>query len=317
MLAPAVCHYTELAGDASFRRYFRVTCDDGRRFVLMDSPPDKEDPAPFAEITRRLLDAEVTVPRIHYQDLSQGLLLLDDLGDALYLDRLNHDTADALYRDAINALVKIQQADTHSLPAFDEPLLLEEMHLFTDWLLKQRLGIALNTGAQQIYEEAFRRLVENAREQPQTFVHRDYHSRNLLLIPHGNSPGILDHQDAVLGPLSYDLVSLLKDCYIRWGEADVARWRDYYLERSRANGGADIDEAHFVRWFDLMGMQRHFKAAGIFARLYCRDGKRGYLADIPRTVDYIADCAASYDEFGDLKEELDQLIPQLSTELPQ
>ncbi len=313
-LAPAVCRYSPLAGDASFRRYFRVERGGGASLVLMDSSPDKEDPAPFIEITKRLLQRGVRVPRIHHADPARGFLLLDDLGDELYLNRLNRDNADALYRAAIDTLVEIQQADRRTLPAFDADLMMREMHLFTDWLLDRHLGMAPDAKTRRIYEDAFHRLVESALAQPQTFVHRDYHSRNLLVLKDGAAPGVLDYQDAVAGPLSYDLVSLLKDCYVAWPRRDVARWRGYFLERRRAYNGAaaDFDDATFEYWFDLMGMQRHFKASGIFARLCHRDGKRGYLADIPRTLGYVADCASRYREFAALGDRLAEVIRHLA-----
>lgn len=310
-LAPADCRYLPLGGDASFRRYFRVECGENRRFMLMDSPPGKEDPAPFVEITQRLLESGVRAPRIHHADLARGFLLIEDFGDQLYLDRLDRRNADTLYRSAIDALIRIQQADRRGLPAFDAGVMLEEMHLFTDWLLGEHLGAPPDAGARRIYEDAFERIVENALAQPQTFVHRDYHSRNLIVLEDDGAPGVLDYQDAVVGPVSYDLVSLLKDCYVAWPREDVARWRRYFLERRRACTGDEFDDGVFERWFDLTGMQRHFKASGIFARLRHRDGKCGYLADVPRTLGYVVDCTARYPEFAELGAELNKVLQRL------
>ncbi len=309
----AACRYSLLAGDASFRRYFRAECGDGRRFVLMDSPPDREDPAPFAEITQRLLRGGVRAPRIHHADLTRGFLLIDDFGDDLYLNRLDPGTADDLYRAAIDTLVKIQQIDHRGLPAFDTPAMMGEMQLFIDWLLDRHLGMAPDTKTRGIYENAFQLIVENALSQPQTFVHFDYHSRNLLVLENDGAPGVLDYQDAVVGPASYDLASLLRDCYIAWPQPDVDRWRRYFLEQRRDHGD-DFDVPDFERWFDLAGMQRHFKASGIFARLYHRDGKPNYLADIPRTLGYIVSCAARYPEFAGLHEQLNKVARRLPAE---
>ena len=309
LLAPAVCRYLPLAGDASFRRYHRVVYGDGRSLVLVDSPPDREDPAPFIEITRRLLECGIRAPRIHHADRARGFLLIDDLGDELYLDRVGRDSADELYRAAIDALVRMQRADCRALPVFDADMMMEEMRLFTDWLLDRHLGMAPDAKARRIYEDAFDGIIKNALAQPRTFVHRDYHSRNLLVMREGATPGVLDYQDAVVGPITYDLVSLLRDCYVEWPRADVARWRAYFLQRRRENGAADgFDAVEFERWFDLVGMQRHFKASGIFARLYHRDGRRGYLEEVPRTLGYIAACASRYREFAALGEQLGGVI---------
>ncbi len=320
VLAPANCRYSPLSGDASFRRYFRVECGEGRRYVLMDSPPEKEDPAPFVEVTRRFLENDVRAPRIYHADLARGFLLMEDFGDQLYLNRLERSdrdhVADVLYRAAIDTLIKIQRTDYNGLPAFDADAMMEEMHLFTDWLLGKHLDAPPDAQTRRIYESAFERLVENALAQPQTFVHRDYHSRNLVVIEEGEAPGVLDYQDAVVGPISYDLVSLLRDCYVAWPREDVAHWRRYFLERHRTCTGAEFDDDAFERWFDLTGMQRHFKASGIFARLRHRDGKHGYLADVPRTLGYVVACAARYPEFAELGDELSKVINRLQ-ETPQ
>ena len=246
MLSPAACRYSQLSGDASFRRYYRVECDDSHRLLLMDSPPDKEDPVPFVEITKRLLDLGVRAPRIHHADLAYGFLLIEDFGDTLYLDRLNPGNADAMYRSAIDTLVRMQQGDCSTLPAFDADTMMQEMRLFIDWLLDRHLDMAPpDTKTRRVYEIAFEQLVENALVQPQTFVHRDYHSRNLMVLGSDAAPGVLDHQDAVAGPVSYDLVSLLMDCYVAWPHSDIARWQGYFLEHRREHIDDACDNAFF------------------------------------------------------------------------
>lgn len=292
---------TPASEDASFRRYFRV-CADGRTWIAMDAPPEHEDCRPFVDVTQRLLSAGVGVPRIHAQDLDRGFLLLDDFGDTHYLKRLRDDTADALYGEALAALVRIQSADAAGLAPYDEALLRREMALFPDWLLGRHLGIALDEGDRTALEDTFSLLVRNALEQPRVFVHRDYHSRNLMVLE-GEGPGVLDYQDAVLGPVTYDLVSLLRDCYIAWPWARVQGWTLGFRDRVAPG----VDDATFLRWFELMGAQRHLKAAGIFARLCRRDGKPGFLADIPRTLGYLADAATRHAELRPLARLIERL----------
>ena len=307
MLAPAHCRYSLLASDASFRRYFRVECDRDRSFVLMDSPPDKENPTDFIKITQRLLQHGIRVPHIYHAETQHGFLLLEDFGDKLYLNQLNQNNADELYHAAIDTLIDIQQAEYQGLSAFDSNTIMAEIHLFCDWLLDKHLGLTPNTKIRKIYEDSFQVLTKNALSQPQRFMHRDYHSRNLLVLECGDTPGVLDYQDAVVGPISYDLVSLLKDCYIAWPQKDIQRWIRYFLERHYEKTGQKINEVNFVRWFDLVGIQRHLKASGIFARLYHRDCKDGYLADIPRTIGYIIDCASRYSELADLAHQMKEV----------
>lgn len=281
------------SGDASFRRYFRVRLPDGGTLIAMDAPPDKEDCRPFVEVTGRLERAGVHVPHIHAQGLAQGFLLLEDLGDRLYLGELNADTADRLYGDAIDALLRVQHSDGRGLPLYDRELLWREMSLFPEWLLERHLGLALSSAERRVLEQTFENLAESALAQPRVPVHRDYHSRNLLVCDRA-TPGVIDYQDAVIGPLTYDLVSLLRDCYIRWPQSRVEEWLEGYTERALDAGLLAADDRTKVRrWFDLMGAQRHLKAAGIFARLWHRDGKPGYLDDIPRTLGYILEVAES------------------------
>ncbi|RMG60414.1 MAG: aminoglycoside phosphotransferase [Gammaproteobacteria bacterium] len=294
------------SADASFRRYFRVHAK-GQSLIAMDAPPEHEDTGPFIDIARRLLAMDLHVPEILEADTKQGFLLLTDLGSRDYLGALDADNADALYGDAADALVCLQQADTTHLPPYDEHLLQQEMALFRDWFLGRHLGIELDAEPAARLQAGFDALATAALEQPRVFVHRDWHSRNLMVCPEHN-PGILDFQDAVHGPLTYDLVSLLRDCYIAWPADRVRHWALDWLERARNSGWqSGIDEADFLRWFDLMGIQRHLKAIGIFARLNHRDGKPGYLGDIPRTLDYIRQVAPRHAESRDLARLVDEL----------
>lgn len=301
------------SADASFRRYFRVSLADGRTLIAMDAPPQREDCRPFVEVAGRMRKAGLHVPQIFAQDLDQGFLLMEDLGSRDYLDFLTPDSAVSLYADAIEALLRLQAtAPVAGLPPYDRALLLREMQLFPDWLLGEHLAIAPDAGVQDILAPVFERLIENALAQPVVCVHRDYHSRNLMLVDTDN-PGVIDFQDAVAGPISYDLVSLLRDCYVRWPLPQVDRWvADYYTAACAADLLDAVDEETFREWFDLMGVQRHLKAAGIFARLNHRDGKPGYLADIPRTLGYIVEVGRrrrSMRALGDFVEQ--RVLPRL------
>jgi len=286
------------SSDASFRSYFRVATPRGS-VIVMDAPPEHEDSHPYVDVAERLLAAGVNVPAILAADPDQGFLLLDDLGDNLYLAQLDEDNADALYGDAIEALVAMQsRTRCEGLPDYDEALLRREMRLFPEWLLERHLGLE-TAAAQADLTAAFDALVDAALEQPRVFVHRDYHSRNLMRT-RDNNPGILDFQDAVVGPVTYDLVSLLRDCYVAWPTERIEQWIAQYRRRAAEAGIETGDADTFRRWFDLMGVQRHLKAAGIFARLYHRDGKPGYLADIPRTWGYISALLGRHDELRPL-----------------
>ncbi len=297
------------SADASFRRYFRVS-SDGETSIIMDAPPDKEDCAPFIDITNRLLRTGVRSPEVKTYSAEKGFLMLSDLGNIVYLDKLTDDSSDDLYHAAIDSLITMQsQADTSNLPEYNEALLKQEMDLFPDWLIEKHLGLLTD---QSWLNQTFSFLAQSALDQPQIFVHRDYHSRNLTWQA-DQPPGILDFQDAVLGPISYDLVSLLRDCYIEWPQDRVATWVKYYCDNVRQKGLLDnVTDAEFTRWFDLMGIQRHLKASGIFARLWLRDGKQGYLKDIPRTLNYIEEVSQDYPELKDLHNFLIQeLLPAL------
>jgi aminoglycoside/choline kinase family phosphotransferase len=290
MIAPA-------SVDASFRRYFRVT-QGSDTYVVMDAPPGKEDLGPFLKIARMLAGMNLNVPIVLARDVDRGFLLLSDLGSRLYLDELPK-AADRLYADALAALRTMQTADSRissELPRYDREMLMREMELLPEWFLKRHLGLAVSAAERAMLDRLFDALVRAAESQPATFVHRDYHSRNLL-IDSENNPGILDFQDAVWGPVTYDLASLLKDCYIAWPTAQIRSWAFQYRESLLEAGFAlPADGAEFIRWFDLIGLQRHIKVLGIFARLYYRDGKSQYLNDLPRVLAYARDAAFSYPE---------------------
>ncbi len=293
--------YTDLkpaSADASFRQYFRVTnTRDDKTYIVMDAPPEKEDCHPFLLVTDLIRGVGVNAPDVISVDIQQGFLLLDDLGDKPYLDYLDEDSADSLYTDAIDALVKMQTIDG-MLAMYDEPFLQTEMDLFETWYLNRHLGIELDQAQKASLNDVCKLLIQNAIEQPQVFVHRDYHSRNLM-ITEENNPGVIDYQDAVIGPITYDLVSLFKDCYIEWPRERVEFWLELYL--ARITPTRLIDKDTLIRWFDLMGVQRHLKVLGIFARLNYRDGKAQYLDDLPLTLKYVLDACELYHELAPLK----------------
>jgi len=293
----------ELASsDASFRRYFRVTHQD-ETWILMDAPPAYEDTQPFIDIATFLYSHNVNVPKIKAKDSNLGLLLLSDFGNKPYLDELNTDPAGKLYQSAIDSLINIQKCPIKSnLPLYDRALLQQEMMLFPVWFLDKHLDIPAPT----FIQDTFDILIENALEQPQVFVHRDYHSRNLMHTVE-NTPGIIDFQDAVIGPITYDLVSLLRDCYISWPDDKISKWLEYYLSHAQQQGVLlDVSLEKFTRWFDLMGLQRHIKVLGIFCRLKYRDNKDNYLNDLPLTLHYVQKISRQYPEFADLSEFLSQ-----------
>ena len=292
-LAPA-------SADASFRRYFRATLADGRSLVAMDAPPDKEDCRPYVRIAGLLRAAGVHAPQIHAEDHAQGFLLLEDLGSTTYLEAFAGRDPAPLYAAAMQALVRWQLASRPGvLPEYDRALLERELQLFPDWYLGRHLGRA-PAGADALdLRQAFDRVLANNLAQPRVYVHRDYHSRNLMI---GEPlPGVLDFQDAVYGPITYDLVSLLRDAYVSWDEERVLDWAIRYWEQARrAQLPVAADFADFYRDFEWMGVQRQLKVAGIFARLRHRDGKERYLADIPRVLDYLLAACRRYRELHPL-----------------
>lgn len=286
------------SGDASFRRYFRIRTAD-RCLIAVDAPPAQEDSTPFLRVAGLLLEWGLHVPEILESDLRQGFMLLSDLGTRLYLDALGEATVERLYGDALAALAVLQARGAegvHLVPPYDELLLRQELELFRDWYLVRHRGLSLSAGQHAVLMHTFDGLVANAGEQPRVFVHRDYHSRNLMVTA-SNNPGILDFQDAVHGPVTYDLASLLRDCYIAWPAERVDEWALGYHQLALQSGILRERSAErFLRWFDLMGVQRHLKATGIFARLNHRDGKPAYLGDIPRTLGYVAAVSARHAE---------------------
>ncbi len=292
-LAPA-------SADASFRSYWRVTHAGGTT-IVMDAPPAHEDCGRFADLSRRLCAIGINTPQIHAEDREQGFLLISDLGERVYLDHLSEGNADRLYGDALGVLLTLQMhGPREDLPVYDAAFLLRELGLFREWFLSRHLGLALDTTSQTMLDQVDRLLVESALEQPQVCVHRDYHSRNLMVTETDN-PGVLDFQDAVVGPVTYDLASLLRDCYIRWPAQQVSDWALEYQRLAQQCGVmAEVEPRVFLRWFDLMGLQRHLKVCGIFARLNIRDGKPQYLNDLPRTLGYILEVAERYAELDGL-----------------
>ena len=286
-------------GDASFRRYFRLHLGP-KSFIAMDAPPPQENCLSFMRIAGHLEAMQLNAPRIIKASPEDGFLLLTDLGTTQYLQQLNRApaTVTKLYADALQALFLIQErgsAFQSALPSYDSQLLRFELSLFRDWLCEKYLGIEFSEADETAWQAVCGLLVKNALDQPQVFVHRDYHSRNLMVTDDAN-PGILDFQDAVEGPFTYDLVSLLKDCYVRWSAAQVRDWASAFYAKLDAPTRAQTSSEQFMRYFDLMGVQRHLKAAGIFARLSHRDGKPGFMADVPRTLQYIAELWPQYSE---------------------
>ena len=295
------------SADASFRRYFRITFDDGQTRIVMDAPPEHEDCRPFVHVAGLLHEAGVHAPEILAQDLERGLLLLTDLGSTTYLDALDASNADVLFRDALDALVKWQLASRpDALPPYDEALLRRELNLFPDWYVARHLGSPLTAPQQEVLEQVQALLLQNILAQPRVFVHRDYMPRNLMVCEH--NPGVLDFQDAVHGPISYDVASLFRDAFISWEEERVLDWSVRYWEKARRAGlPVDADFGAFYRDLEWMGLQRHLKVLGIFARINYRDGKPNYLADTPRFVNYVRNTAARYAQLAPLARLFDEL----------
>jgi aminoglycoside/choline kinase family phosphotransferase len=302
------CTLAPASADASFRRYFRARLADGRSYIVMDAPPAKEDCRPFLHVAGLFAAAGAHVPTIHAQDLAAGFLLLEDLGEATYLDCIDRkEDPKPLYAAAIDALIRIQKASHPGvLPEYDRALLGRELDLFPDWYLARELRKELAAADRQVLRAAFETLLDNNLAQPQVFVHRDYHSRNLMRSD--PQPGVLDFQDAVYGPITYDLVSLLRDAYVQWEEAQVIDWAARYWEKARKAGlPVRADFAEFYRDFEWMGAQRQLKVVGIFARLCHRDGKPRYLADIPRVLGYLLAACRRYRELAPLARLLEPL----------
>ena len=300
------------SADASFRRYFRVSRGDvdpaawaprADTLIVMDAPPGKEDVAPYLKVSSLLEQAGAHVPHVHASDSKRGFIVMEDLGDIQYLSRLKTGRGvDKLYGEALTTLANIQVRGLRAasaLPPYDRAPLERELNLMPEWFLRKHLGLELSPEERALLTVSFEFLINEALLQPQVFVHRDFHSRNLMVLPNDNKggPGVIDFQDALCGPIGYDLVSLLKDCYISWSRERVERWVRGY-RRVLGNLGANVgdSEYQFMRWFDLIGVQRHIKVLGIFARLWHRDGKIGYLADLPLTFEYVRDACRRYPE---------------------
>ncbi len=308
-----------VSGDASFRRYFRGITAKGT-WILVDAPPEREDSKPFVKVAHLLAAGGVAAPKIVAADLGRGFMCLEDFGDTVLwtpLEAARRDPsaqpdANALYQPAFAELLSIQRCAANTLPPYDDALLLREMRLFTEWFCGGLMQRTLSAAEQHMLEEVYAFLSQAARAQPQVLVHRDYHSRNLMYRP-GKSPGVIDFQDAVRGPFTYDLVSLLKDCYIEWPRARVNAWALDYAAQARRAGIVDrVDAAVFLRDFDLMGAQRHIKVLGIFSRLWLRDGKRGYLRDIPLTMRYLVTVLPEHPQLAGFAAWLNQsILPQL------
>jgi aminoglycoside/choline kinase family phosphotransferase len=302
-LAPA-------SADASFRRYFRATFPGGETRIIMDAPPQHENCKPFLHIAKLFEDAGTHVPHVYAQDLAQGFLLLSDLGSTTYQQALHQDNARELYGAATDALLLIQLASReHELPPYDEALLRRELNLFPEWYVAKHLGVTLSAKQQEALGKIFCRILDNNLAQPRVYVHRDYHSRNLMFTE--PNPGILDFQDAVYGPITYDLVSLFKDAYIKWDEEQIMDWLIRYWEKARRAGlPVHGDFGEFYRDYEWMGVQRHLKVLGIFARLCHRDGKEGYLKDMPLVFEYLYNACTRYIDLKPLQLLLEELHPK-------
>jgi aminoglycoside/choline kinase family phosphotransferase len=303
------------SADASFRSYWR-SFSGGKTWIVMDAPPDKEDIRPWLEIAQRLTRAGLHAPDIRAFDAELGFILMADLGNRLYLPELNEQSVDVLYADAMQALLKMSaQIACDDLPAYDENRLIAEMELMPEWFLQRHLAYTPECEEWDVLESAFRYLATHAQMQPQVFVHRDYHSRNLLILDE-NNPGILDFQDAVKGPITYDLVSLLRDCYIAWPEHRIDTWVESYRLDCVKAGLVRVDAATFKRGFDLMGLQRHLKVLGIFCRLWYRDGKASYLNDLPLVWQYTRHVGLRYPETVPLIHLLERVMGERDIRLP-
>ncbi len=310
-LDEASVHFAPASADASFRRYFRLECQ-GQSWVVMDAPPEREDCRPFIRIAALLLEAGLVAPQVIAADLDGGYLLLSDLGRQTYLRVLNDDNADVLFTGAIDALVQWQRASRPEvLPPYDAALLARELALFPEWYVGRHLARQFTTQQQAWWDASCRLLIDRALGQGRVYVHRDYMPRNLMRAEGAaltSPPGVLDFQDAVFGPVSYDVVSLFKDAFASWPAARIAGWRQQYWQAARAAGvPVHADYAAFSRDFDLMGLQRHLKVLGIFARIHYRDGKPAYLADTPRFIRYVREVVDADAELLPLQQLFDSL----------
>ncbi len=295
--------------DASFRRYFRIR-HQGESYIVMDSPVDAAEFKNFIHVACIFKQVGLNVPEVYAKDYRQGFALMTDFGKSTYLSQLSASTADRFYADAIDSLLLLQNAtsfDVSDLPSYNAELLLSEMELFREWYLQRHLKQNLSSEVNDVLDHIFGILLAKAEQQPRVWVHLDYHSRNLMVVE-SNNPGILDFQNAVCGPITYDLVSLLRDCYIAWNQEKIDEWIRLYLTKARQTSLVmNFDEMQFREWFDWMGIQRHIKVAGIFSRLNYRDNKPNYLADIPRVMMYIESVSSHYSKLRPLTELIKQL----------
>lgn len=302
-----------LAGDASFRRYFRLMINT-QSYVVMDAPPEKEGLTSFIQIAHTLREHGVHTPKIIEANTHDGFLILEDLGDQLLGSGLNSTNQDARYHAALNTLIQIQQCPTRKplLPKFDPAHMVQEMSLFNSWFLEYLLGVSLTSREEKHLKTIFLELTSHLTEQPQCFIHRDYHSRNLLIVPSTETIGVIDFQDAMEGPFTYDLVSLIKDCYQFWPEETKTAWIQYFYQRMPDTFGWSIYE--FQQGVDWCGLQRHLKVLGIFSRLHLRDHKSTYLKDLPLTLNYTLTCCAKYEPFHALYELIEKRVLPAFTE---
>jgi len=300
-----------LAGDAGFRKYYRFIAQ-GNSYIAVDAPADKCNNQAFVDIQTKLQDVDVAVPKIIGCEYEKGFLCLSDLGPTVLSMVLNKSTMQECYRNAITLIPKMMEISTVSLPKYDRDFIQTELNIFIDWLLLRHLSITLDAKEKQALQVCFELLINNAMEQPQSFMHRDYHSRNIMI--NSEKLAVIDFQDAVQGPITYDVVSLLRDCYQKWPQKEIMALFAYFVDLMAANHDfGNIDMPQWQRWFDLMGVQRHIKASGIFARLYHRDEKSGYLKDIPLTLSYIVDICANYPELNFLHHLVsDVVLPTLA-----
>jgi aminoglycoside/choline kinase family phosphotransferase len=280
--------------DASFRKYYRLR-DGEKTALLMDSSLELNSLKSFLDVNARLMGADVCAPKILEQNIEEGYLILEDFGTVHYLDLLNQNNYKAFYTKAINSILKMQKADTEGLPLYDKEFLHAEMNLMQDWYIEQLLHVKLSEAQKELIKRTLEAISSVVLQQPQdVFVHRDFHSRNIML-KNDKKIGIIDFQDAMSGAITYDLVSLLKDCYVAYDRKEIKKLALEFRDKK----GVKVDDETFIKWFDFMGLQRHIKVLGIFSRLHIRDGKNGYLKDIPLTLKYVLDTAGRYNETKD------------------
>ncbi|WP_321777291.1 aminoglycoside phosphotransferase family protein [Sulfurimonas sp.] len=289
------------SADASFRKYYRLSLNE-KSFLLMDSSLEKDSLAPFIDVTSRLLKVGLNAPEILEKNVKDGFLIIEDFGNTHYLNVLNNDNFKALYSSAIDVIINMQKADTKDLPLYDKAFLHFEMDLMKEWYLEKNLALVLNESQIELIQMSLDAISDVVLSQPQdVFVHRDFHSRNIMITSQ-NEIGVIDYQDAMSGAITYDLVSLLKDCYIYYEREEILK----LVLEFRDKKGLDVNDETFIKWFDFMGLQRHIKVLGIFSRLYLRDKKDGYLKDIPLTLKYTIDTAKLYNETKELAKLLEE-----------